>query len=162
VNHLKHADTERDAIRLALTTGYRPVYQAGRELAEAYTGATTKSDLFDALGHAVHLIKALSNLQAVAAAAEKTARAELLRVMEDTGCPNIACGDLTAYLAKKPSFVDIAPDTTLDPQFMTYHPPTPDRSMLRKALEDGGEIPGVRLVIPNEQTLTIRSRSRTQ
>jgi hypothetical protein len=154
------AAAAREAIHLAATAGYGPVHRAGKTYATAYSQAIGATDLMDALGCAVHLIQAAAHLRDVADRAEKDARAALLRTMEETGCTNIAAGTLTAYLSKRGAYVVIDPKAVIPPQFIHHPAPIPDKAALKRAIEGGETIPGVSVIHPNDQQLSIRSTAR--
>jgi hypothetical protein len=157
---MSHGASARDAIRLALTESYKPVHRAGRDYAAVYQLAISSTDLVEAIGHAVHLVAAAGHLRDVATEAEKEARRELAKVMEETGCHHVAAGTLAAYLSKRPQYVKIDPDKTLPAEYLHHPPPIPDKKAIKKAIEAGEIIPGASLVQPNDQQLSIRSTAR--
>jgi hypothetical protein len=154
------ASDARDAIRLTLTAGYGPVYAAGKEYAAAYQQAISKTDLVEALAHAVDLVLAAAHLREVADAAEKTARHELARTMQDVGCFNLHSGSVSAHLARKSAVLSIDDSKTIPEAYLIQPPPVPDRKAIRSAIEAGADVPGASIIIPNEMSLVIRSKSK--
>jgi hypothetical protein len=152
------ATEARDAVRTALALGYKPVWQAGKDYALAYQQATTVDDLVEAMARAVDVVMAAAHLVEVASAAEKNARAELARVMQDAGCHQVTTATLTAYLTKRKAYVIVDDASAIPPSLLHQPPPVPDKAAIKDALEAGRGVPGASLITPNDMSLAIRSR----
>jgi hypothetical protein len=157
---MSHADTARDAVRETLKKAYSPVHAAGKDYAAAYQQAISKTDLVEAMAHAIDLVLAAEHLHELAGEAVKTARAELAKQMQEVGCYNLHSGSVSAHLARKPTVLSIDAPKDIPAEYLIQPPPVPDRKRIRDAIETGAEVKGASLVIPNEMSLVIRSKSK--
>jgi hypothetical protein len=154
------AASARDAIRKMLTASYKPIYAAGKDYALAYQRALTPEDLVETLAHAIDVVLAAAHLREVAEAAEKDARAELARQMQDVGCFNIHSGEVSAHLQRKQTVLSIDDPKLIPSEYLIQPPPVPDRKRIRDAIEAGADVPGASIIIPNDRTLSIRRSSK--
>jgi hypothetical protein len=153
------ASEARNALIAALKRSYGGVHNAGRDYATAYTAALAADDLVIAFGHGVEAIQALGHLHETAEVAEKEVRAELARLMLETGCHQIAAGNSTASLVRRRAFVVIDDQALIPPEFMHQPAPIPDKAKIKAAIEEGTTVPGAAMLVPNDSYISIRSRS---
>jgi hypothetical protein len=78
------------------------------------------------------------------ARAEK-ARATVARIMEEAGIKKLSAPELTASLRRLPPKLLITDEAQIPADYMILPPPKPDRSLIKRALDDGYVIPGVTL-----------------
>lgn len=155
------ADDARDALHRAVRNGYSPCWKAGAEYATACKAALAATDVVDAFGKALDVVRAAEHLHDVAEMAARDARTELAKQMSETGCHQIASGTLTGYLTRKPAYIVVDDEKLIPPEFMSVPTPKPDKHALKHALDGGADVPGASLIRPNEQTLAIRTRTST-
>lgn len=156
---MSHAATERDTILKAVRDTYGRVHSAGREYASVYQQAVTREDLVEAMAGMVEIIIAAETLQKAAADAAKTARATLAASMSDSGATQIATAHHLAYLSRKPAALVIDDPKEVPAEFLIQPPPVPDRKRIHDAIDAGTAVAGCSIIIPNDMTLGIRTRS---
>jgi Siphovirus Gp157 len=153
------ASEARTALIAALKRSYGGVHNAGRDYATAYTAALAADDLVIVFAHGVEAIQALGHLHETAEVAEKEARAELARLMLETGCHQIAAGNSTASLVRRRPFVVIDDPALIPAEFMHQPEPIPDKAKIKAAIADGLTVAGAAMLVPNDSYISIRSRS---
>ena len=156
---MSHAASERDSIHKALKASYAQIHSAGKAYAAAYQQAVDRADLVEAMGSMVEAILAAEQLQKAAAEAVKATRATLAASMADTGATQIATAHHLAYLARKPAVLVIDDSKEIPAEFLIQPPPVPDRKRIHEAIDAGQNVTGASIIIPNEMSLGIRSRS---
>lgn len=96
--------------------------------------------------------EAAKAMQERAKAARKRAdstRAYLLGAMQSTGIKKIECPHFVISVRQSPESVEIEDETQIPPDYMTDPkpvPPKPDKALIKRAIQDGFEVPGCKLV----------------
>lgn len=156
---MSHADEARDVLHNVMRAVYKPVYAAGCAYAQAQKAATTATDLVEVMQATVGVILAAEHLKDMATEAEKSARDALAEQMDATGAAKIQTEHQTAYLSRKPAFVNIEQEDMVPAEYIRQPPPAPDKKAIKAAIDDGVLVPGCTLVVPNSQTLVIRRKN---
>jgi hypothetical protein len=73
------------------------------------------------------------------------ARATVARIMEEAGIKKLSAPELTASLRRVPPKVVVVDEAQIPADYMILPPPKPDRTLIKRALDDGYVIPGVTL-----------------
>ena len=145
--------------------------QAVERLADLGLDDQTVADTLEAMAgdlevKAVNVAKFARGLEATAAAIKQAEadmaerrrgiekRAEslrdyILRAMEGTGVLKIECPEFALSVKKKPPSVDVFDAAQIPDVYMRQPeppPPAPDKILIKRALGDGLDVPGARLV----------------
>jgi hypothetical protein len=155
------ANAERDALHAKLRAAYARTATAGVQLAKIVQRANTEADLVAHYGGVAYAILALEELKAIAEQAAKDLRAAMMISLSETGAPQIATADFTAYLAKEPAFLEILDPGKIPPDLWTTPKSEPDRKLVKAALEAGRNLGGgAAITTRNAQRLVIRGKSQ--
>jgi hypothetical protein len=76
-------------------------------------------------------------------------RGYALKVMQDTGIPEVATAEFAAKVAKKPPSVNVLDSALIPPAYMRQPEPppaAPDKTAIAAALKTGAVVPGCELV----------------
>lgn len=153
-----YATAAAAALQASARQAYRTVHTAGSAYAGVYARAVQTQDLVETMRHMVELALAAEHLAAMAADAEKAARAALAEQMAETGAAQIQTEAHTAFLSKRPAVVSIDQEELVPPSYWRQPEPVIDRKAVKRALENSEPVAGCSLIRPNEPTLTIRAR----
>lgn len=92
--------------------------------------------------------KAMQERAKVARKRADSTRAYLLGAMQATGIKRIECPHFVISVRQSPESVEIDDEAQIPPAYMTDPkpvPPKPDKALIKRALQDGHEVPGARL-----------------
>jgi hypothetical protein len=149
----------RDTLHKAMADAYAPVYRAGADYASSHKKAAGVTDIVETMAAMASTILAAEHLRDTADQAVKDMRAALAEQMDSVGCTKATDGAIVAYLSKKPSFLSIDDEAIIPRHFFVTKPPELDRKSLKAALEKS-EIPGARIVVPNDMRLNVKVVSK--
>lgn len=152
------ATKARDDLHQAIKTSYARTAAAGARLAQLIRQAAAEPDIVQHYAWTAHVIVALEALRDVAEQAAKDLRAALQLSMLDTGCPQVADGALTVYLAKEPAWLEVIDPARVPRDLWTNPKPEPDRKMIKAAIDAGRDVPGASFNMRNSQKLVIRGK----
>lgn len=146
----------RDALHRVARAVYSPTYAAGAALAKAQQELLAATDVVAAMGHTLALIVAAEHLTDMATEATKALRSILAGQIAETGADDVMTMHHKAFLMRRPSFVSVDQIDLVPVEYMS--PPIPNKRAIKDALDNGQDVPGCSLVIPNQQSLVIRAR----
>jgi hypothetical protein len=146
------------ALQMCASDAYRATHIAGSHYARANQGVAEADDIVKALAATVSLIVAAEDLHDAAELAVKSLRGMLAAQLLETGAVKVQTDYHSAYLSKKSAFLKISDESLVPREYFVQGPPSLDRAALKAAIQEGAEVPGVSLAVPNDMTLNIRPR----
>lgn len=151
----------RAMLHAKLRASYARTATAGVQLAKIVQRANAEADLVAHYGDVAYAILALEDLKAIAEQAARDLRAAMMISLSETGAPQIATADFTAYLAREPAFLEILDPAKIPQDLWTTPKAEPDRKLVKAALEAGRDLGGsAAITARNAQRLVIRGKSQ--
>jgi hypothetical protein len=141
---MSFADELRDAMTLVAGIVTADTHHMPQPMRDAAAEVMLEADLILACQLMVPLIIGLEEVEEVAAAYGKQARAALCAALEATS-GRVRVGIHTATTSAGRASVAITDDTAIPAEYMRQPPPQPDKAAILAALKAGEDVPGVLL-----------------